>query len=78
MIPEILFRMQHTWLGSRSSHNLKNGLPMDVNSDVVFTTYNANAKLQPAYRLQVMEDAGNLRCVIRQHFAAFQLSRKRV
>ena len=51
---------------------------MDVNFDVVFTTYQANASLQPAYRMQIVEDVGNLPFVIRQQFAEVQLSRKEV
>ena len=77
VIPETLFRMQHTWLGSQLSHNLTNGSSVDVNSDVVFTTYQANANLQPAYQMQIVNVA-NLPFVIRQQFAALQLSRKEV
>ena len=78
VIPETLFRMQLTWLGSQLSHNLTNGSSVDVNSDVVFTTYQANANLQPAYQMQIVDDVANLPFVIRQQFAAFQLSRKEV
>ena len=78
VIPQTLFRMQHTWLGSQLSHNLTNGSSVDVNSDVAFTTYQANANLQPAYQLQIVDDVTNLPFVIRQQFAAFQLSRKDV
>ena len=51
---------------------------MDVNSDVVFTTDQANANLQPAYQMQIVDDVANLPVVIRQQFAAFQLCRKEV
>ena len=68
--------MQHTWLGSRSRHNLKTGSSVDVKSDRVFTTYQANVNLQPAYQKQFMDDAANLPFVMRQQLAAFNLSRK--
>ena len=76
VIPESLFRMQHTWLGSKLGHNLTNGLSVDVNSDVVFTTYQANANIQPAYQMEIVGDVANLPFVIRQQLAVFQLSRK--
>ena len=78
VIPATSFRMQHTWLRSRLRQNLTNGSSVDVNSDVVFNTYQPNADLPPAYRMQIVKDAGNLPFVIRQHFAAFQLSRKEI
>ena len=78
VIPKTLFRMQHTWLGSRLSQNLKKGLSVDVISDVLFTTYQANAILQPAYQMQIVDDVTNLPFVKRQQFAAFQLFRKDV
>ena len=56
VIPETLFRMQHTWLGSELSHNLTNGSSVDVN---VFTTYQPNANLQPAYQMQIVDDVAN-------------------
>ena len=71
VIPETLFRMQHTWLGKQLIHNLTNGSSVDVNSDVVFTTYQANANLQPAYQMQIVDDVTNLPFVIGQQFAAF-------
>ena len=54
---------------------------MDVGGrifDVVFTTYQANANLQPAYQKQIVDDVANLPFVIRQQFAAFRLSQKEV
>ena len=51
---------------------------MDVISDVVFTTYQANANVQPAYQMQIVDDVANLPFVIRQQFAAIQLSRNEV
>ena len=80
VIPETFFRMQHTWLGSQLSHNLTNGSSVDVNSDVVFTTYQANANRQPSYQgcCKLIVGVANLLYVIRQQFAAFQLSRKEV
>ena len=78
VIPETLFHMQHTWLGSRFSHNLMNGSPVDVNSDVVFTTYHANANHQPAYQMHIVDDVASLMFAIRQKFVAFQVSRKEV
>ena len=53
VIPETSFRMQHTWSESQLSHNLTNGSSVVANSDVVFTTYQANASLQPAYEIQI-------------------------
>ena len=35
-------------------------------------------KSQPAYQMQIVDDAANLPVVIRQQFAAFQLSRREV
>ena len=78
MIPETLYRTQHTWLGSRLSHNPRNGSSVYINSDVVFTTHQANANLKPAYQLQIVDDVANLPFVVGQQFAAFQLSRKEV
>ena len=78
VIPEILFRMQHTWLESQSSYNLTNGSWVGVNSDVVFTTYQANANLQPACQKQIVDDVAKLPFVIRERFAAFQFYRKEV
>ena len=78
VIPDTLFRTQYTWLASRLSHNLTNGSSVDISSDIVFTTFQANGTLQPAYRMQIVEDVGNLPFSMRQHFTAFQLSRKEV
>ena len=78
VIPKTLFRMQPTWLGSQSNHNLTNGSSVDVNSDVVFTSYQANANREPGYQIQFVDDVANLPFAIRQQFAAFQLSRKEV
>ena len=70
--------MQHSWLGSRLDHNPTNGSSVDVNSDVVFNTYQASANLPPAYGMHIVDDVANLPLVIRQQFAAFQHSRKEV
>ena len=78
VIPENLFRMQHTWLGTQLVQNLANGSSVDANSDVVFTTHQANAIFQPAYQMQIVDDGANLPFVIRQQFAALRLSRKEV
>ena len=73
-----LFRVEHTWLGYRLSHDLTKGSSVGVNSDVLFTTYQAYANHQPPYRMHILEDVGNLPFVKRQQFAASQLSRKEV
>ena len=51
---------------------------MDVISHVVLTTYQANAKVQPTYQMQFVEDVANLPFAIRQPFAAFHFSWKEV
>ena len=76
--------MQETWLGSQLSHNLTSGSlvtsgsSVGLNCDLVFTTYQAKANLQPAYQAQIVGDVPNLPFVIRHQFLAFQLSRKEV
>ena len=70
--------MQHIWLGSQLSHNLTNGSSVDINSAVVFTTYQTNANRHGAYQWQTGDDVANLSFIVGQQIAAFQLSRKEV
>ena len=76
VVAETFFRMQQTWLGSQLSHNLTNGSSVDAISDVAITTYQASANHQPAYQMQIVDDVANVSFLMRQHFAALQLSRK--